>query len=421
MKRKSVKEWLRWQESLNPDAIDLSLERTRAVAARLPIDPPPGGVFTIAGTNGKGSCAHFLDNMMRQCGQRTAVYSSPHLVRYNERIRLDGVDVTDELLVDSFQEVETARQDIPLTYFEFGTLAALVTFSRARTDIWILEVGLGGRLDAVNVIDPDYSLITTVALDHQEWLGHTIEEIAAEKAGIMRPETPAFFGDTPVPEAIADRARNDGAVLHCLGESFTYAVDSEAWNWIGRQHALNGLRCPTVADGAQLRNVSVALAAIEAYDADMLTPAVVNKAVAQPMLPGRFQIVDRGQHQWVLDVAHNPQAARALRHRLGYLGQTGERTAVLSMLADKQAAGFIAELADKVDQWIVCAVDDPRASSSESLAAQVSSAAGRTAIEAVGPADAFETAQRLTDNVGQILVCGSFRIVGPALQWLGLY
>jgi dihydrofolate synthase/folylpolyglutamate synthase len=420
MRRKSLTDWLQWQESLSPHAIDLGLDRTRTVADRLAIRPPVGSVFTIAGTNGKGSCAHFLESLMAASGRRTAVYSSPHLVRYNERIRINGAAVSDACLIESFEAVESERREVPLTFFEFGTLAALLAFSRAKTDVWILEVGLGGRLDAVNIIDPDYSLIPTVALDHQKWLGDTLEEIAAEKAGIMRSTSPALFGDKPAPESIVNRARELNTRLYCLGSDFDYQAGDRTWSWHGDAHALENLNYPVVADGAQMRNMSLVLATVEAHDASLLTPAAVNQAVQAALPAGRFQVVQRA-HQWILDVAHNQQAARTLCNRLELLGKAHETTAVVSLLADKQVDKFIAELAGKVDRWVVCALNDPRASSVEDLAAQVERVTGRTAIRGTGLEESFAMAEQITADGGRILICGSFRIVGPALEWLGLY
>jgi len=420
MTRKSLADWLQWQESLSPHAIDLGLDRIRNVADRLSIRPPAGGVFTISGTNGKGSSAHFLECLMAAGGHSTAVYSSPHLVRYNERIRVKNAAVSDTCLIESFEAVERERRDAPLTFFEFGTLAAMSTFSRAQVDIWVLEVGLGGRLDAVNIIDPDYSLITTVALDHQEWLGDTLEKIASEKAGIMRSTAPAFFGDKPAPECIVNRARELDTRLYRLGSDFDYEPGDLSWSWHGKSHSLASLNYTIVADGAQMRNISLVLAAVEAHDASLLTPAVVNQALQSELPAGRFQVVQR-EHQWILDVAHNQQAARTLRERLELLGEAQETTAVVSLLADKQVDKFITELAGEVDRWVVCAVNDPRASSVEVLASQIKRATGETAISGAGLEEAFAMAEQMTGAGGRILVCGSFRIVGPALKWLGLY
>ena len=357
---------------------------------------------------------------MAASGHSTAVYSSPHLVRYNERVRVNETAVSDTCLIESFEAVECERRDVPLTFFEFGTLAAMFTFSRAQVDIWVLEVGLGGRLDAVNIVDPDYSLITTIGLDHQEWLGDTLEKIASEKAGIMRSTAPAFFGDKPAPQSIVDRARELNTRLYRLGSDFDYEPGDLSWAWHGKAHSLAGLNYPIVADGAQMRNISLVLAAVEAHDSSLLTPAVVNQALQSELPAGRFQVVQR-EHQWILDVAHNQQAARTLRERLELLGEAQETTAVVSLLADKQIDKFITELAGEVDRWFVCAVNDPRASSVEDLASQIKRATGEIAIPAAGLEEAFAMAEQMTGDGGRILVCGSFRIVGPALEWLGLY
>ena len=418
--RKSLAEWLKWQESLSPHAIDLGLDRVRTVADRLSIRPPSGGVFTIAGTNGKGSCAEFLQSMMSVSGHGTGLYSSPHLVRYNERIRVNGKTVSDSSLVDCFEVIETARRDVQLTFFEYGTLAALLTFSRAQVDIWILEVGLGGRLDAVNVTEPNYSLITTVDYDHQEWLGETLPEIAREKAGIMRSTAPAFFGDEPLPASILERAQALDTSLYCLCRDFNYRTDGPTWSWSGQSRALAGLNYPPVADAAQMRNVSLVLAAVEVYDPSLLTPAAVNRALQAALPGGRFQLVQR-DHQWILDVAHNPQAAKTLHDRLEALGTSSQTTAVVSLLAEKPVGKFIAELAGQVDRWIVCPIDDPRAANLENLAAQIEAETGQTPLLGDGLENSLTMAKEMTVAGGRILVCGSFRIVGPALEWLGLY
>jgi len=418
--RNSLSDWLRRQESLNPRAIDLGLDRLRLVANRLEIKPPAGCVFTIGGTNGKGSSAKFLEKLMTACGRSTAVYSSPHLVHYNERIRVNGIAASDSGLIDTFEVIESARQDVPLTFFEYGTLAALLTFSRAQPDVWILEIGLGGRLDAVNLIDPDYSLITTVAHDHQEWLGDTLEEIAAEKAGIMRSTVPAFYGDRPTPVSIVKKARELGTKLYQLGRDFDYQLSVGRWSWHGESQALTDLSYPIIADGAQMRNISLVLAAVEAHDASLLTPTAVNRALQSELPAGRFQVIQR-EHQWILDVAHNPQAAGILCDRLELIGAAPETTAVVSLLAEKQVEKFIAELAGQVDRWIVCAVDDPRAGNVEDLSAQIEVATGRAAILGDGVENSLAMAEQITGDGGRILVCGSFRIVGPALEWLGLY
>jgi dihydrofolate synthase/folylpolyglutamate synthase len=420
MTRRTLADWLRWQESLSPHDIDLRLDRVRTVAQRLALNVPVGKVFMVAGTNGKGSTAGFLERMMSANGFHTGLYTSPHLVRYNERIRVNEAPVDDRQLVEAFEAVESARGDVPLTYFEFGTLAAFTIFSRTGTGVWILEIGLGGRLDAVNAIDPDFSLITTIALDHQEWLGQTIDDIAAEKAGIMRPGGAAFYGDHPGETVIEARAAELGAPLCRFGREFEYEPGTETWSWRGQSAVLRDLPYPEVADGAQLRNISLALAAVEACGSRLVERPVVVAALRAARPPGRFQIVER-RHQWVLDVAHNPQAAEVLNERLGTLQKSQETTAVVGMLADKEVSAFAMRLGDRVSRWVVCSVDDARAVSANGLAAGIKAVGGKAVDVCNTPDEAFEYAERITADGGRILVCGSFRIVGPALRWLGLY
>lgn len=419
MTQRSLADWLSWQESLNPHAIDLGLDRVHEVAARLSFEPPTDAVFTVAGTNGKGSTASFLEYLMAANGRSTGVYMSPHLVRYNERVRVDGIPVSDRRLVAAFETVEAVRGDVPLTYFEYGTLAAMVIFGETECRAWILEVGLGGRLDAVNVIDPDYSLITTVALDHQEWLGRTMDAIAAEKAGILRPAKPAFYGDEPCPEAILSRARDLGAGLHCYGRDYDYETGEDTWTWRGESVELVGLPQPDVADGAQLRNLSLALAAIEIFDPALLQQPAVDRALLAERPAGRFQVVER-EHQWILDVAHNPQAARVLCDRLRH-PEPRATTAVFGLLATKQADAVLQEIASVVDRWIVCSMPGCRAVSAQDLAATLAGIGSSVIDISETPEQGFDLAASVTGRGDRILVCGSFHMVGPALRWLGLY
>jgi len=417
---RSLAEWLRWQESLNPREIDLGLDRVRDIAAALPIAPPAGAVFTVAGTNGKGSTVACIERLLAAGGYRTGVYTSPHLVRYNERVVVGGVAATDDELTDAFDAIEAVRGRVPLTFFEFGTLAALLVFSARRCDAWVLEIGLGGRLDAVNVIDPDFSLITSIALDHQDWLGDTIEDIAAEKAGIMRAAAPAFFGDSPVPDAIGARAAQLGARLYRYGHEFVVDADGDSWSWRGERCRLRGLAAPEPRDDAGLRNLGIALAALEQFDPALLAPAAVDAVVAGGRPAGRFQLVDR-EPQWILDVAHNPQAAGVLADRLRAAGARRDTTVVVGMLADKRLDEFVDALADQVDRWIVAPVDDPRAADAAAMCERIRARVDASVECAVATDAAFGRAEALTPPHGRVLCCGSFRIVGPAIEWLGLY
>lgn len=420
MAGRNLADWLRHQETLSPRAIDLGLDRVVRVLARLPVERPRGGVFTVAGTNGKGSTTRILEQVLLRSGLRAALYSSPHLLRYNERVRVDGLPATDAELCAAFARVDEARGDVPLTYFEFGTLAALVCFTARRCDAWVLEVGLGGRLDAVNAVDPDRSLITTIGLDHQEWLGETLEAIAAEKAGILRAGRAAYYGDQPVPAAILSRAREVGAPLACLGDAFRYEVAADAWDWHGHGRSVTGLRRPPHWSPAQFRNASLALAALADHGAPALDDVrQLDRAIADAAVPGRFQLVIR-EHQWVIDVAHNPQAAAVLRAQLATL-PPAPTTAVISLLADKSVTGFVSELAGCASHWIVAPVDDPRTSSLARLEADLVGAGARDPERAASPAAAFARAAAITPAGGRIVVTGSFRIAAPALEWLGLY
>jgi dihydrofolate synthase/folylpolyglutamate synthase len=280
---------------------------------------------------------------------------------------------------------------------------------------------MGGRLDAVNIIDPDYSIITTVSLDHQEFLGNTVEEIAGEKAGILRAGRPGFYGDWPVPAAIRRAARDLGADLHCLGEQFDFTPSRPNWSWRGHQVVCDGLHYPPAATTAQLRNASVVLAAIEHYQPELLADVSnVNAVLATARPPGRFQIV-RCEHEWILDVAHNPQAVETLRAQLESLPPSADTTVVIGMLGDKDLAAFATGLAPLAQRWVCCSVEDPRARSAASIATRLRDLGIGHVLESGSPPQAFERARACTEPGGRIIVCGSFRVVGPALGWLGIY
>jgi dihydrofolate synthase/folylpolyglutamate synthase len=420
MTRKSLSEWLGWQETLNPAEIELGLDRVHAVARRLELYPPTGRVFTVAGTNGKGSCAAALEALLQASALTTGLYTSPHLIRYNERIRINNQIVDDATLVDAFERIEAVRGDDPLTFFEFGTLAALVIFSDRCCDAWILEVGLGGRLDATNLIDADVAVITTVDLDHQDWLGDTVEKIAAEKAGIMRPGKPAFYGDVSLPLSMHEHAQKIGALLGCNGESYTSTVHSDTWAWQGRDVCLEKLPWPSGCAQEQIRNQAVALAAIEACEPALLSePDRIRTALGKLRLAGRFHEYTDAYH-WVLDVAHNPQAAAALRVRLQQLDKR-PTTIVVGMLADKQAELFAQELAGLADRWLVCSLSVVRGSTADELAERLRRVLDEPVEIAEKVTVAMDQARERTPAGGRIIVCGSFRVVGPALESLGLY
>lgn len=422
MTTRTLSEWLAWQETLNPAEIDLGLERVEQVYRRLGLHPPEDRVFTVAGTNGKGSTAAAIDVLLRAAGLRPGLYSSPHLVRYNERVQLAGHCVSDAELVAAFEAVEAARGDLPLTYFEYGTLAALWCFEQAGCDAWVLEVGLGGRLDAVNVVDADVAVITTVDLDHQDWLGDSVELIAAEKAGVLRAGKPAFYGDQPVPVSVRARAADIGARLGVLGVDYSFeaSADEAVWLWRGDSSTLQGLRVPPGNAAVQTQNQALALAAVEAADPALLADEDrLRTALGELRLPGRAQRY-RDVHDWWFDVAHNEQAAKALAAGLA-AELSVPTTVVAGMLADKQAESFARAMHDSGDRWITCPVSAARGSDSAALAQRLSAVLDVPVEAAASLEEALELARERTPPGGRIVVCGSFYVVGPALEWLGLY
>ena len=433
MRRDSVATWLRWQESLNVKPIEMGLSRVKDVLSRLELPIPVGRVVTVGGTNGKGSTITLLRDVLLAAGRFPGTYTSPHLVHYNERICIGGRPIADAALIQAFERVEAARRAVPLTYFEFGTLAALVGFADAGCDTWLLEVGLGGRLDAVNILDADVALVTTVGLDHQAWLGDTLEAIAKEKAGIFKPGRLALYGDQPVPDAIRAQALDVGAGLQVYGEDFFWSVepgDAKSWSWSWRRSPtvahIGSLNAPSHWTAAQYRNATLALAAVVQTDGQTaaLKAAVLNPVLLSSRPPGRFEIVRR-EHEWILDVAHNPQAAAVLCAQLRTLplpaGGNDAVTMVVAVLADKAFTAFLTELRAAGGRWIAAGIDDPRASSEAEMRAAMAAAELPDADWADTPEAAFELARRLTPPGGRIVVCGSFRIVAPARMWLGLY
>jgi len=412
----TLAEWLAYLETLHPKTIALGLERVESVASRLNV-VPVCPVITVAGTNGKGSTCALLEQMLLADGYRVAMYTSPHLLRYNERVRIDGVEASDAALRDAFAAVEAVRAGTPLTYFEFGTLGALWLFARQKLDALILEVGLGGRLDAVNVVDPDVAVVTTVAIDHVDYLGATREDIGHEKAGIFRPAKPAICADPNPPSSLIAHAAAIGATLVRIGRDYGYTAQSAQWDYWGPGGARHGLPYPALRGNYQLANASTALCAADALrDRIPLSMGAVRAALVGIEWPGRFQVL-AGRPVTVLDVAHNPQAAHAFADNLGGMGFHPRTIAVFGIMSDKDIDAVIAPLIPRVDRWEVATLPPPRGSSAEALRQRLQDAgvAPGAVREHVDPAAAYRAAREEAAEADRIIVFGSFLTVAAVL------
>jgi dihydrofolate synthase/folylpolyglutamate synthase len=412
--------WLTRLEAFSPKEIVLGLERVEVLLERLNL-PSPRFVFHIAGTNGKGSSVAMLDAVLRQSGMLVGSYTSPHLVRYNERIRVNGGEAADADIVAAFERIEAVRDDVPLTYFEYGTLAALLVFAEAGVEAAILEIGMGGRLDAVNAVEPTAGLITNVALDHCEWLGHDIETIGFEKAGIMRPGKTTVFASAEVPRSIVQHAQASGASLVVAARDYAWSGDGETWSWRGIKHQLHGLERPALVGDIQLQNAAGVLALLEAAGLiDLLHEDLINNALRDVQLDGRAQLVSMGGN-WLLDVAHNPAAARTLAATLETLAPSEPMVAVIGMLNDKDVESTVTALKNSVDRWIAVTADNPRAIPAQVLGRRVAKVCDCSCLIADSLSQALDQARRVAGTDGLVLITGSFYIVGPALEALKIY
>ncbi len=419
-----LSEWLAWLETLSPTEINLGLDRTQQVLERLDLPRPPH-ILLIAGTNGKGSSVAMTDALLRGSGFRTGAYTSPHINCFNERIVVDGHAASDADIISAFERVEAARGETELTYFEFGTLAAALVFAEADLDVWILEVGLGGRLDATNAIDPTASLITNVSLDHCDWLGHDVAAIAVEKAGVMRAGNPTVYGDKNVPESIVRRASESGAVLLQAGQDFDFDInEGGTWSWRGPSRAMENLHPPGLIGEFQTANAAAVLMLLDAAGlSDSIDADLVNKVLPKVSLSGRMQRLTigasgRASNEWLIDVAHNPAAAEALATTLTSRHCDGKTIAIVGLLEDKDFDGVIGPLLLHVDRWIAMTADNNRAIAAHELARRISNRAGRACLIADSAALAIEFARRAASENDRILVTGSFFTVSPVLDQL---
>ncbi len=408
-------DWLAHIERQHAQPIALGLDRVREVSRRLG-QHQTCPVILIGGTNGKGSTCAMLERILRCAGYHVGLYTSPHLVEYNERVRIDGRPVDDAELCEGFARVESARGAVALTYFEYGTLAAWEVFATQPLDAIILEVGLGGRLDATNIYEPDVAIVTGVDLDHMDYLGATREAIGFEKAGIFRAGKPAICGDANPPESLVEHCRNASAVLQLIGRDFGYERQDGQWQYWGRGGRRSGLAWPALRGAVQLANASCVLAALDALR-DKLPVAMqdIRRGLLEVELPGRFQVLP-GRPTLVLDVAHNPQAARVLADNLGGMAFHPTTWVVFGMLRDKDISGVIEAVKARVDVWLPCTLEGPRAASADFLAAALEAAGCRVGGHYPTPLQALQQAQAGAGEDDRILAFGSFLTVAEVLR-----
>jgi dihydrofolate synthase/folylpolyglutamate synthase len=425
---RSLENWLEYIEQQHPKSIELGLERSRAVALRLAIGKPARHVIIVGGTNGKGSTVAFIEAIARAAGLKVGTYTSPHLLRYNERVRIAGSEASDEELIAAFEAVEAARcsllpvgeeKAIPLTYFEFGTLAALWLFQQSNLDLVVLEVGLGGRLDAVNIVDADVAVITTVDIDHVDWLGNDRESIGYEKAGIARPWKPLVLGEIDSPSSVLRHAYAIGANAVRLGSDFFHErVDDSHWRWRDAGFEIE-LPNPSLSAPVQRVNAATAMAALRALDIE-LPAAAFGEGVASAMLPGRLQRFSLHGTPVIADVGHNPQAARELAAWLRAEPAQGRTLAVFAALADKDVAGVVGALEREVSAWFLVGLEnvDARGQSVDAIAAKLDGTVAATGTRHASVEAALRAAQSEANANDRILVFGSFHTVAEALAIL---
>ncbi|WP_145557045.1 bifunctional tetrahydrofolate synthase/dihydrofolate synthase [Yersinia aldovae] len=407
--------WLDYLERLHSQPIELGLERVKQVAERLDLLKPAPKVFTVAGTNGKGTTCCTLESILLAAGLRVGVYSSPHLLSYTERVRIQGQELSEAEHSHSFALIEAGRAGISLTYFEFGTLSALQLFKQAKLDVVILEVGLGGRLDATNIVDSDVAAITSIAIDHTDWLGFSRESIGREKAGVFRAGKPAVVGEPDMPQSIADVAAELGAKLYRRDDTWQFSQQEplsqqkNSWSWQCVDHQWANLPLPNVP----LANAATALAVLH-YSGLPLSDEVIRQGLMAASLPGRFQIVSE-QPLLILDVAHNPHAARYLTDKLAHLPKRGKVRAVVGMLSDKDIGGTLACLSEQVDEWYCAPLEGPRGATAQQLADHL-----MVSRQFSDVATAWRQAMQDSERQDVVIVCGSFHTVAHVMAAMDL-
>lgn len=413
----TLRAWLDWQESLHPLAIDLGLERVARVYHALNPKRSKPTTITVAGTNGKGSCIAYLEAIYRAEGYRVGAYSSPHILKYNERIKIDGTPVSDECICETFARIENVRGDTSLSYFEFGTLTALDIFRRADVDIQLLEVGLGGRLDAVNIVDPDIALISSIGIDHVDWLGATREAIGREKAGIFRAATPAIVGDLQPPASVVQTAHDKNATLYCINQDFGYKKQADGWEWFAGKQGITNLPEPSLKGEHQYRNASAAILAVKLLSPNLpVADSSIRNGLKNTQLLGRFQLIS-DKIPLLLDVGHNPEAVKTLVDYLAAHFPNKKIHAIFSMMKDKDISTVLQLMNPVVYDWFFAPLGNPRAVT-EPMMRKLFAECGirRSHFGFSGFKSAYEAATSQAQSDDLLLVFGSFFLVSDCLN-----
>jgi len=417
--KKDLAQWLKWQEQLHLSEIDLGLDRIRKVAKKLNILTPPFPIITVAGTNGKGSTVAFFEAILKAQGYKTGSYTSPHLIEYNERIKLNTKNADDALIVRAFEDIDQARGDISLTYFEFGTLAAMLIFIQQKVDVAILEVGLGGRLDAANLWDTSLAIITSIGIDHVDWLGDDREIIAVEKSGIMRKGAPTICGDLDPPHSIANEAKRIGSILFQINTDFSYKKNNnKTWDWKGFDQLFQ-LPIPALSGDFQLNNASTVIAGLKAISNTLPTSEEnIIQGLKEVYLHGRLQIINQNP-EWLIDVAHNPHAAKQLAKFLKENPSKGKSFALFSMLNDKDISQVISTISPYIDEWHIVEIKSERGAKISELKKAISQHSNRMNNEIIIHQSFLEATLSLKTTCklkDRVVAFGSFLVVSEVIK-----
>jgi len=418
MRFKHLHEWLEWQETLHSQKIELGLERVADVANSMGLVKPNYKIIVVAGTNGKGSIVTTLESIFHHAGYRVGAYTSPHLLHYNERIRVQQLNIDDDSLCNAFNKVDQARADTSLSYFEFGTLAAMQIFADSELDVAIYEVGLGGRLDAVNILDNDVAIVSSIGIDHVQWLGSTRELIGFEKAGVFRANQPAICGDADPPNSLLEYAEKLGTELQLINKDYSYKKNNDkTWSFSGEKLNWDGLPMPSLYGETQIGNAATALMALIQLDVQLpVTRESVDRGLSNTSLPGRFQLIP-GPCEIILDVAHNLDSAKVLVNNLREMKPASKTIAVFAVLADKDVCGIIECVGGMFDEWHISQLDSERALEKESLKKQLDNCCHDCVIYShASISEAYNAAKNSVDESMRIVVFGSFLTVAEVLS-----